>query len=704
MPDLQGRAVLILMAALLSAAPAAASTVSNGSNVNGELSVTPTGADEANALTVTYVPASGAALGGYTVHDNTTAVTIAGTCTSCTQTDANTVFVPAGSGATITTGNADSSVALLGQEALGGGANLISGGAGSDTLSGGFVGDTINGGGGVDTIAGGRGSDNLNGGSGNDTATGGSGSDVFQTTDGDGADAYDGGGDVDGISYSDKTAAVSVTNDGVANDGVAGEGDNVRGMEILTGTAFADTLSVSSSRNGGQLYGLGGNDTLTAAAGAQLLDGAAGNDVLDAGGGADDLFGGPGDDTLSGGAGDDEIEADAGNDTASGGQGADRFDSLFDGDGADAWSGGAGDDSITYAGAGGPVTITADGAADDGAPAEGDNVGADIEVIFGTIDDDAITGGAVDNTIVGGGGADVLSGGDGNDTLLSNSPDGAPMTLRGGNGADTLTGQSGDDALDGGAGDDLLNGGPGGADVLSGGPGVDAVSFAFVDGGVAMSPNGVADDGRPGEGANIGADVENLTGTIGPDTITGAAGVSNWIDGLGGGDAISVASTPADHDTVFCRAAVGFLGRAVPNGSSANDVIDADVLDSVSRSGTTACATIHQPRATAPKLAVLETKIVAAGGVFTVPLTCAAAAPRCRVTAQVSSARGTILDVARGTIAVGKRAQLLFRLSRLRRAWLTEGRTLHLRLTVEVSDATGKSRTVNRKLAVRGRG
>jgi Ca2+-binding RTX toxin-like protein len=187
-----------------------------------------------------------------------------------------------------------------------------------------------------------------------------------------------------------------VINDGVANDGVAGEGDNVRGMEILTGTAFADhpvrlefaehRAALRAGRQRHPHRGRGGPDAPRR--GRQR--------VLDAGGGADDLFGGPGDDTLFGGAGDDEIEAAAGNDTASGGRGADRFDSLFDGDGADAWSGGAGADSITYAGAGGPVTITADGAADDGAPAEGDNVGADIEVIVGTIDDDAITGGAVE--------------------------------------------------------------------------------------------------------------------------------------------------------------------------------------------------------------------------------------------------------------------------------------------------------------------
>jgi Ca2+-binding RTX toxin-like protein len=101
----------------------------------------------------------------------------------------------------------------------------------------------------------------------------------------------------------------------------------------------------------------------------------------------------------------------------------------------------------------------------------------------------------------------------------------------------------GDDAVDvqgvswtvrGGAGADRLAAGPAapGAHVAwDGGPGPDrvsgsaaAVSYADRTAGVRATPDGVADDGEPGEGDDVGADVGEITGGAGDDTLQAANG------------------------------------------------------------------------------------------------------------------------------------------------------------------------------------
>ena len=134
---------------------------------------------------------------------------------------------------------------------------VLFGGSGTDTLN---VAATtgwneLSGGPGTDTLIGGPDYDQLDGGTGNDSLHGGGGVDIAQ--------------------YWWRTAAVTVTLDGVANDGQTGEGDNVR----------ADVEDV----RGGD-----GNDTLTGNAAANDLSGGGGNDRLDGGTGPDDLVGGNG--------------------------------------------------------------------------------------------------------------------------------------------------------------------------------------------------------------------------------------------------------------------------------------------------------------------------------------------------------------------------------------------------------------------------
>jgi hypothetical protein len=96
--------------------------------------------------------------------------------------------------------------------------------------------------------------------------------------------------------------------------------------------------------------------------------------IVYAGPGDDFLFGSESGDLLYGQAGDDEFVT---------------RDSTF----PDVFRGGLGRDRLTYRVSPGPggVTVTEDGVADDGHAGEGDNVGADIELIHGTNYDDVLS-------------------------------------------------------------------------------------------------------------------------------------------------------------------------------------------------------------------------------------------------------------------------------------------------------------------------
>ncbi|WP_316975794.1 right-handed parallel beta-helix repeat-containing protein [Shumkonia mesophila] len=142
------------------------------------------------------------------------------------------------------------------------------------------------GGDGADTLVGAGGTDTLYGGDGDDTLTGGTGADVL-----------DGGAGLDTASYADSAEGVTVDlGSTAAQSGGDALGDTLSGIENVTGSGLADTL--------------------TGDAGDNVLTGGAGDDTLSGGAGNDTLLGGDGDDTLTGGAGDDTIDGGAGDDTA----------------------------------------------------------------------------------------------------------------------------------------------------------------------------------------------------------------------------------------------------------------------------------------------------------------------------------------------------------------------------------------------------
>ncbi|MEO6214869.1 MAG: calcium-binding protein, partial [Sphingomonas sp.] len=132
--------------------------------------------------------------------------------------------------------------------------------------------------------------------------------------------------------------------------------------------------------------------------------------------------------------------------------------------------------------------------------------------------------GALNEKIVGATGNDVLSGGDGNDKLMGMA---GSDTLDGGNGNDTLTGGAGDDTLIGGAGNDTASYGDSTSDVT--------VSLAIV--GAQLT----------GSGSDTLSGIENLTGSLHNDTLTGDT-VANI---LYGGDGDDILNGGAGADTLW---------------------------------------------------------------------------------------------------------------------------------------------------------
>jgi hypothetical protein len=109
--------------------------------------------------------------------------------------------------------------------------------------------------------------------------------------------------------------------------------------------------------------------------------------------------------------------------------------------------------------------------------------------------------------------------GDGDDVV---EVTGGGWVVDGGGGADALSGvsQAPDPSRKGGVGDEVIvywDGGTG-ADRVSG-SGVKRVTYASRTQGVRVTPDGVADDGEPREGDNVGPEVAIIEGGSGPDEL-----------------------------------------------------------------------------------------------------------------------------------------------------------------------------------------
>ena len=153
----------------------------------------------------------------------------------------------------------------------------------------------------VETVIGGAGADTFTGGAGAQTFFGGAGNDTFimgaLASTGAGSDIVWGGAGTDTVSYAARTAAVTVTMDGVAaNDGESGENDNV---QVDVENFICPTGAYVCTITGNLL-----DNAITGGAGADVMVGGAGDDtfIMGANGGiglgADQISGGTGTDTV----------------------------------------------------------------------------------------------------------------------------------------------------------------------------------------------------------------------------------------------------------------------------------------------------------------------------------------------------------------------------------------------------------------------
>ncbi|QDO96735.1 hypothetical protein FNB15_05335 [Ferrovibrio terrae] len=368
--------------------------------------------------------------------------------------------------------------------------------------------ENATGGSGSDHITGNALANTLMGGAGNDALYGGQGNDILRG--GAGGDILDGGADTDTISYADSASAVNINLALSTASGGDATGDVFSGIENISGSSFADTLT-----------GDGGTNVLIGNGGADILDG---------------------------------------------GQGTDWADYSF--------------------GTGGAVTVNLTTGTGSGAEAQGDTL-ANIENLVGSSFNDRLTGnsgvntilgGAGDDTILSGGGNDTLNGGDGSDTL-SYAWSTVGVTAGGNNALITnfewLEGSAYNDTLSlmpagvrAGAGDDSILFGSGAAGVhLDGGSGTDTASYYGFNlaGGINVNLlTGVGAHSSSSSYNHTLADIENVLGTLGNDTITGNA-AANLLFGDFGNDTLN----GGDGDD-FLR---GDSGSDIINGGNGIDTV-----------------------------------------------------------------------------------------------------------------------------------
>lgn len=134
----------------------------------------------------------------------------------------------------------------------------------------------------------------------------------------------------------------------------------------------------------------------------------------------------------------------------------------------------------------------------------------------------------------------------------------AAITVNGGDGDDTLTGGDGNDTLSGGEGNDLFKTSVGAAadgdDSYVGGGGIDKMDYSGRTANLTVTMDAVAGSGQATESDTLAADIENLIGGAGNDTLSGNT-LSNDIKGGAGNDIIwgglaGACSATVDVDTL----------------------------------------------------------------------------------------------------------------------------------------------------------
>jgi Ca2+-binding RTX toxin-like protein len=326
-------------------------------------------------------------------------VTSAATAPVTALADIGVVFTGTAGNDTFNGGNGNDTANGLG------GSDTLNGNGGADTLNGGVANDIINGGTGNDTITGAGGNDTLNGDAGNDT--------FHYIATGDGADAINGGADIDTIAVSGTAAnevfilafnGASITQMGIA---LGGSITGVENFTIDLAGGTADRLSYSTTTVAVNINLTTGTASggVSSILNVEHLRGGTVNDTLIGNAGVNDIEGQAGNDTITGMGGNDVLDGEDGNDT---------FIATLN-DGNDAYNGGAGTDTYSLAGTTAGATITA--AASTSAETGADTLNS-IDRYVGSQGNDTMSGDAGNEFFRGEGGNDTINlAAGGNDTI-----------------------------------------------------------------------------------------------------------------------------------------------------------------------------------------------------------------------------------------------------------------------------------------------
>lgn len=375
-----------------------------------------------------------------------------------------------------------------------------------------------------------------------------------------------------------------------------------------SGTQTVTCTAITSEDDDVLVDGLGGNDTLTvdtqAAPTGDQPDSVdmGSDDVSETGNDRVDFsrYTKPdGDSRITGGPGDDvEIAGSA----------STTFEMGNVPDGSDQLIGGPGPDEADYSNRSAALTLNAaDGLANDGAAGENDNIGATVDELDGGAGNDTLTAAPVAGAdLTGGAGNDSLTGGPGEDRIEGGA---GINVISAGGGDDFVFGSlDGTDTVDGGPGDDVIEAGTG-ADDLRGGDGFDFVEILGGEAallGPSQLPNlsvtldDVANDGAPGQGANVHSDIEDLETGDGNDTVVGS-GAPEQIFTFGGNDTVTPGggsdqvSTGAGDDTVNARDGI-FDRISCGDGTDSVSVDNVDALSACESVSSLAVPTIQGPR------------------------------------------------------------------------------------------------------------
>jgi Ca2+-binding RTX toxin-like protein len=359
-----------------------------------------------------------------------------------------------------------------------------------------------------------------------------------------------------------------------------------------------DTLTIDESVGAmprANMFGGFGNDTVTGGSGGDQLFGQAGNDTLLGKGGFDFLFGGANNDVLTGGDADDQVFGESGNDRM-----------IWNpGDDTDLNEGGAGNDTVEVNGGGGAevFTVTANGlrvrfdrldpapfAIDIGTSenlvlnANGGNDAFSATGNLAALIKITVDGGTGDDSILGSNGIDLLLGGDGNDFIDGQQGNDVAFMGAGndtfqwdpGDGSDTVEGQDGTDTM-------LFNG-SGGAEIFEASANGQRVRFTRNLGNIVMDLNDVEAIDLNTLGSTDTTIVNDMTGTDLVKINIDQAGTIGGTAGDGQADVVIVNGTNGDDiiDVFGAGSSVSVVGLAaqvnIANSEGANDTLVINAL------------------------------------------------------------------------------------------------------------------------------